>query len=525
MRLLWTCHMSNLDPNRLASAASGMVSDVEALIGFDLNAAIHAKDLKEIYDIAPRLAVLSKPELDVAYAKITAAFGKEARINELKARVRLEQSLLRQADHAAHSASWESQLVVNDKGIPKPCLENITLHLENSPEWNGVLGYNEFTAGYTILKSPPDPITTKVGAEIEDQFDTEATRWVERRGLMVRPDAVKRAIDAFARRNAYHPVRDFLQSLPAWDGVPRVQTWLHDYCGVESSDENPNVYAETVGTKFLISAIARIMQPGCKVDHMLILEGGQGKGKSTLASTLAGDEWFTDHLSDISSKDASMELRGRWIIEMGELSALGRTEIERVKSFITRRSETFRPPYGRRVITMQRQCVFIGSTNAETYLKDETGNRRFWPVRCTGKMDYERLKIDREQLWAEALRLYNDGVTWWPDDEKFIADATEQQKLRYVPDTWQDDIEPWLDNPSQQSGFMLESTRDYVTVRDVLTHCLLRPIGQRNQIDDNRVSRCLRAAGWKQRQMRINGALRRVYVRGEGDLLGGVDAR
>lgn len=136
---------------------------------------------------------------------------------------------------------WQARLLRNDRGQLLACYDNVALFFENSPELAGVLGYNEFTGGQFILKAPP-PITATVGSELEDHFDTEALRWLERRGIMVRPDMVRRVVDGVARRNSYHPVRDYLESLPKWDGTPRIATWLIDYCGVKSSDENPNIY-------------------------------------------------------------------------------------------------------------------------------------------------------------------------------------------------------------------------------------------------------------------------------------------
>jgi predicted P-loop ATPase len=162
-------------------------------------------------------------------------------------------------------------------------------------------------------------------------------------------------------------------------GTPRIGTWLIDYCGVESHEVSANAYVRAVGEKFLISAIARVMDPGCKVDHVLILEGPQGIGKSTLGRILAGDDWFSDQLADMGSKDASMQLRGVWIVELSELDALNRAEMARAKAFLSQQRERFRLPYGKRIIDAPRQCVFIGTTNSDTWMKDETGGRRFCP--------------------------------------------------------------------------------------------------------------------------------------------------
>src|SRR5262249_42457903 len=154
------------------------------------------------------------------------------------------------------------------------------------------------TGGYVIQKEAPSPITAQIGQEIEDHFDTEVVRWLERKGVMAKPDMVRRVVDGWARRHPYHPIKEYLESLPPWDGVKRIGTWLIDYCGVDSSDQEPNVFAMAVGEKFLISAVARVMEPGCKVDTLLVLEGPQGIFKSMVPRILAGDNYFSDQLGE-----------------------------------------------------------------------------------------------------------------------------------------------------------------------------------------------------------------------------------
>jgi len=398
---------------------------------------------------------------------------------------------------------WQSQLLRNketDKFLP--CYENVALFLEHSPEWAGVIAYNEFTGGYHVLRQAPAPVTARTGDEIEDHFDVEATRWLERHGVFVKPNVVRLVVDAIARRNPFHPVKEFLESLPEWDGKSRIESWLIDYCGVESSDANPNQYARAVGACWLRSAVARILQPGCKADHMLVLEGEQGIGKSTAARILAG-EWFTDQLSNMDTKDASMQLRGAWFIELSELGTLGRADAAKEKAFLTQQEERFRLPYGKRLVHVPRQCVFIGTTNADSWLKDETGGRRFWPVRCRGQIKLKELQDDRDQLWAEALHSYRAGGKWYLDDNAVVASAIEQQKQRYETDVWQPVIEAWLRQPTQrddEEGHAVgtfTSRTDSVTIDDVLAHAVGKRLDQWTQGDKNRIARCLRSLGWE----------------------------
>jgi predicted P-loop ATPase len=176
---------------------------------------------------------------------------------------------------------------------------------------------------------------------------------------------------------------------------------------------------------------------------MLVLEGPQGARKSTALKILAGEEWFTDELPDLGSKDAAMHMQGVWIIEIAELDAIGRAEVSRIKAFLTRTTDRFRPPYGRYTIEVPRSCVFAGTVNPDTYLRDETGNRRFWPVRC-GTIDIDALARDRDQLWAEAVARFRAGAIWWIDTPELIEAAAAEQEKRYQGDAWDARIDRWL---------------------------------------------------------------------------------
>jgi len=209
------------------------------------------------------------------------------------------------------------------------------------------------------------------------------------------------ALTVLVHNNQIHPLRDALDALDAWDETPRLGTWLTNHFGCEGDSD----YLSQVFTKWIVAMVARIYEPGVKFDWMPIFEGAQGVGKSSFGRLLAGDDHFLDWLPNLGDKDAALALQGIWAAEMGELSQFRRNEIETIKAFITRTVDKVRPPYGRKSIEMPRQCVFFGTTNRENYLTDDTGNRRFKPVKV-GELDFKALKRDRSQLLAEAKFLY-----------------------------------------------------------------------------------------------------------------------
>jgi predicted P-loop ATPase len=313
--------------------------------------------------------------------------------------------------------------------------------------------------------------------EWTDQEDRLTAEWLQRHRILVSVETASQAIQTVATQRRIHPVRHYLESLK-WDGIPRLDNWLSTYLGVEA-----NNYSYAVGSRWILSAVARIYHPGAKADCCLILEGPQGIKKSTALRTLAG-EYFTDELADLGSKDAALQIRGVWIVEISELDSLARSEIASIKAFMSRTSDRFRPPFGKRVIECPRQCVFAGTVNHTEYLRDETGARRFWPVLC-GSIDIEALARDRDQLWAEAKQRYSAGEKWWLDTAVLIEIAAEEQAARYQDDPWEEVMAPWLE------------VRSSTSVSEVLEKCVSKPQAQWTQADKNRVGRCLRALGWE----------------------------
>jgi putative DNA primase/helicase len=383
---------------------------------------------------------------------------------------------------------WRERLLKNQRGNASACLENALVALERAAEWQDVLHFNESSL-QVIAKSMPPWDSRAVPFAWRDDDDVRTAAWMQRQGIMVGQEIAGQAIQTVAREHGFHPIRDYLNSLK-WDGTKRVEDWLVSYAGVDLS-----AYVRAVGARWLIGAVARIYQPGCKNDACLILEGRQGTLKSTALRTLAGDDFFADDIAELGSKDAVMQTRGVWIIELAELAAMRNSESSRIKAFISRQVDRIRLPYGRRVLDAARECVFAGTVNHEAYLRDETGGRRFWPVRC-GVIKINDLKRDRDQLWAEARDRYRAGEKWWLDSDELTAKAAAEQRDRYDADPWQSIVEKSI------CGLA------YVTVEQILGTCLQKPEKDWTQTDKNRVARSLKALGCERYQQRLDDARR-----------------
>jgi predicted P-loop ATPase len=359
---------------------------------------------------------------------------------------------------------------------PLSNLKNAALALRRDAAFQGLFAYDEMSRVTMLMRAigqgafVPRPVTDADVGKVQEALQKMALDRLSR-------ETAHHAVDLVAREHRFHPVRDYLNGL-VWDGKPRLDSWLTDYLGAEASG-----YTARIGAMFLISMVARIFEPGCKADHMLIIEGPQGQLKSTACSVLGG-KWFSDSLPEISSgKDVSMHLRGKWLIEIGELHAISRAEATLLKSFISRRVEQYRPSYGRLEVHEPRQCVFVGTTNRETYLKDETGGRRFWPVKAD-VIKIEAIARDRDQLFAEAVKRYRGAEQWWPDRDFEREQIMPQQADRYENDAWEESIGTYLKG------------KDRVLVGEVARTALYIETPRIGTADQRRITAIMERLGW-----------------------------
>jgi predicted P-loop ATPase len=391
-------------------------------------------------------------------------------------------------------ASWYDKLR-RDNGRIIPDLANVLIALREDQALVFAMAFNEMRQRSIAMTEWPRAARALAGEdpphEIGDDDITRLQEWLQHMGLpRIGREIVAQAVEAFARERRVHPIRDWLNSLES-DGGDLRQNWLSVCLGVP---DDP--YHRAIGKMFLTSMVARIFEPGCKCDYMIVLEGPQGEEKSRFCRALAGgDEYFSEHLPRIDS-DAirlSMHLRGKWLIEVSELSAFLKADPEAMKHFVSQQNEQYTPKYGRSEVREPRQCVFIGTTNEDEYIRDVTGGRRYWPIKVRF-VNVDRLERMRSQLFAETVLAYRANEAWWPErgfEKEFITPVQDARQ-------WEDAL--------------TEKVREIV---DPLSEITLGHLGARLGFDNTRfdmlaqkrVAAILRKAGWRNVRSWVGGKI------------------
>lgn len=414
---------------------------------------------------------------------------------------------------------WQNGLELDKSGHVKNTLRNLTLILENDPNLKGVV-FNQLLDGMEIKGEVPWNHPSKFW---RDADDAQLISYVDAHYGTFSARNYDIAVTKVADDRAYHPIREFIESLPEWDKVPRVDTLLVDYLGASDT-----AYVRAVTRKTLCAAINRVLRPGCKFDSMLVLNGPQGVGKSTLIAKLAG-EWFSDslNLGDTKDKTAAEKLQGYWILEIGELAGLKKAEVETLRSFLSRQNDIYRAAFGKRATPHLRQCVFFGTTNAESgYLRDTTGNRRFWPVKTPGNGKKQSWNLTHEeilQIWAEALVYVRQGEKLYLSAE-MDALAKDEQREAMESDEREGLVREYLDTllPERWAEMDLFERRNFLTGSDfgglqekgtvrrtsvsnmeIWCECFGKERANLRRTDSNELTGILARLGWKRADNKV----------------------
>lgn len=352
-------------------------------------------------DCDPATPVVSRP----SYKAMTELAAADARVKVQLVSDRMEDSRDAFSEEIPTEDDWKIKLRFTEKGAIASCIENVVVILNGDPALVGCVGYNEMSHNIVAVRSLPWREVTGE-SQWTDADDADLRYYLERVYGLSGKDKIFDGLNVVAMARKFHPVRDFLDSC-GWDGQPRLETLLVDYLGAEDTP-----YTRAVTRKALVAAVARIYNPGCKFDYMLTLRGRQGLGKSAIIAKLGG-QWFSDTFSTVQGKEAYEQTIGAWIVEVGELAGMRKAEAETIKLYISKQSDRFRPAYGRRIQEFPRQCIFVGTTNETQFLRDTTGNRRFWIVDTPNQprldMWSDLTPAMIQQIWGEAVEFFRKG--------------------------------------------------------------------------------------------------------------------
>lgn len=365
-----------------------------------------------------------------------------------------------------YNDEWKAELEYTKSGKLLCNIANIILILENDPTLAGHIVHDLFTG----MDSAKDGLPWNKNAnQWTDTDDANLRVWLEKHYDITGKEKIADALTAVLTRHSYHPIRDYLNGL-TWDGVPRLDRIIIDYMGAEDSELN-----RAMSRKHFVAAVARVFNPGCKYDYCLIMSGAEGIGKSTLLRVMGG-KWFNDSITTLEGKEGMEQLRRAWVVELGELSSIKRSDVEQVKAHLSKQVDIYRAAYARRVLEHPRQCVFCGTTNEALFLKGDTGNRRFWVIPVVAELrkykDWsEAIRRDRDQLWAEAVHYYKQGEPLYLSEE---LEAQAKQRQQDFNDDNDDPIVAMLDKylntllPVNWDTMDIQARRSYLRDPDPL---------------------------------------------------------
>lgn len=365
-----------------------------------------------------------------------------------------------------YNDEWKAELEYTKSGKLLCNIANIILILENDPALAGHIVHDLFTG----MDSAKDGLPWNKNAnQWTDTDDANLRVWLEKHYDITGKEKIADALTAVLTRHSYHPIRDYLNGL-TWDGVPRLDRIIIDYMGAEDSELN-----RAMSRKHFVAAVARVFNPGCKYDYCLIMSGAEGIGKSTLLRVMGG-KWFNDSITTLEGKEGMEQLRRAWVVELGELSSIKRSDVEQVKAHLSKQVDIYRAAYARRVLEHPRQCVFCGTTNEALFLKGDTGNRRFWVIPVVAELrkykDWsEAIRRDRDQLWAEAVHYYKQGEPLYLSKE---LEAQAKQRQQDFNDDNDDPIVAMLDKylntllPVNWDTMDIQARRSYLRDPDPL---------------------------------------------------------
>lgn len=383
------------------------------------------------------------------------------------------------------------KLIKTANGGIKGCRENVYMVMEADERLIGLVGLDQFSGLQVKRRKAPWP--TEPGEWTENDDFLLGLYLAEQHDLVLAAIGdIEKGVAQAARHHAFNPVTEYMDACAdAWDRQQRVATCFSTYWGARDSE-----YLRLIATMFMVGIAKRAYFPGCKHDYAPVFEGGQGEGKSTALSILAG-QWFADTPFRMGEKDGFLSIQGVLLYEVAELEQFNRSEVTAIKAFMSSATDRFREPYGRRMKNVPRRCAFAATTNENEYFKDTTGNRRFWPV-DTGRLDLDGLKRDRDQLFGEAVHMMRAGVKHWPTRDQQVLIINEQQENREIPDVWHGRVYEYLEGIDSDGKPTLAGKRNRVTARELLTkglHYELSKLGPAKQ-ESMRISAIMRKLGW-----------------------------